>query len=254
MSLLLTIITINFNNLNGLKKTIDSVVSQEFQDFEYIIIDGGSTDGSKNLIEHYNKRLAYWVSEKDEGIYNAMNKGIEKSKGKYLLFLNSGDELYKNNVLSYIRNFKEDLIYFDVYFYNSSSSFVHKYPYKLNFNYFLKYSLPHQATLIKRKLFKDAGLYKENYKICSDWAFFIDAIFKYGASYKKVDKIFAKLDRSGISCDPQNYAWIENERFDFLQKNYADKSLNYTEENFPTHHRKNIIQRVLIKIFNSTNQ
>ena len=251
MSLLLTIITINFNNLNGLKKTIDSVVSQEFQDFEYIIIDGGSTDGSKNLIEHYNKRLAYWVSEKDGGIYNAMNKGIEKSKGKYLLFLNSGDELYKNNVLSYIRNFKEDLIYFDVYFYNSSSSFVHKYPYKLNFNYFLKYSLPHQATLISRSLFNRVGLYNEQYKICSDWAFFIDAIFKFGASYKKVDKIFAKLDRSGISCDPKNYSWIEMERFNFLQENYTNINLKYIEENFPTKKYNFFSKRGITKLFNN---
>ncbi len=80
----LSIITINYNNLEGLQKTIQSVFEQSFTDYEYIIIDGGSADGSKNLIEHSASRLSYWVSEKDKGIYDAMNKGISYSKGEYL--------------------------------------------------------------------------------------------------------------------------------------------------------------------------
>src|SRR6478735_1115877 len=96
----LSIITINYNNLQGLQKTIESVVSQSFKDFEYIIIDGGSTDGSKVLIEKYSESITYWVSEKDNGIYPAMNKGIQVANGEYLLFLNSGDWFYENTTLS----------------------------------------------------------------------------------------------------------------------------------------------------------
>src|SRR5690606_20733259 len=96
---LLTIITINLNNLEGLKTTIESVLSQTWQEFEYIVIDGGSTDGGKEYIESQKTHLNYWVSEPDKGIYNAMNKGILKSSGKYLLFLNSGDHLYDNQSL-----------------------------------------------------------------------------------------------------------------------------------------------------------
>ena len=82
----LSIITINFNNAEGLKKTMESVFSQSFNDFEYLIIDGGSTDGSVEIIKQ-NKKINYWISEKDNGIYDAMNKGILKSFGNYLLFL-----------------------------------------------------------------------------------------------------------------------------------------------------------------------
>ena len=87
----LSIITVNLNNKDGLQKTIDSVISQTFKDFEWIVIDGGSTDGSKELIEKYSDYISYWVSEPDKGVYNAMNKGIQVAKGEYLNFMNSGD-------------------------------------------------------------------------------------------------------------------------------------------------------------------
>ena len=101
----LSIITINYNNRDGLQKTIDSVVSQTYKNFEWIIIDGGSTDGSKELIEQYQDHCAYWCSEPDKGIYNAMNKGIEKAIGDYSLFLNSGDRLHDDTVIDKIVSF-----------------------------------------------------------------------------------------------------------------------------------------------------
>ena len=87
----LSIITINRNNAAGLRRTIESVVSQTYTEFEYIIIDGASTDESVDVIKEYADKITFWVSEPDNGIYNAMNKGILKAKGEYLLFLNSGD-------------------------------------------------------------------------------------------------------------------------------------------------------------------
>lgn len=83
----LSVITINYNNAEGLAKTMDSVFRQRFSDFEYIVIDGGSTDGSKDLIVNNQDKIAYWCSEKDSGIYNAMNKGIREASGEYLLFI-----------------------------------------------------------------------------------------------------------------------------------------------------------------------
>ena len=100
-SMKISIITINFNNLEGLKKTIESVINQTYSNIEYIVIDGGSTDGSVEVIKEYNDEITYWVFEKDKGIYNAMNKGILKSKGKYLQFLNSEDWLIDNEVVNY---------------------------------------------------------------------------------------------------------------------------------------------------------
>ena len=84
---MLSIITINYNNINGLQNTLKSVFCQSRHDFEWIVIDGGSTDGSKELLEKYTNRINYWVSEPDHGIYEAMNKGIKVAKGDYLQFL-----------------------------------------------------------------------------------------------------------------------------------------------------------------------
>ena len=99
------IITINYNNVDGLRKTINSVISQTFRDFEWIVIDGGSTDGSKDLINQYVEYFSYSISEPDSGVYNAMNKGIKVAHGEYFIFLNSGDYFYDKNVLE-----KADLI------------------------------------------------------------------------------------------------------------------------------------------------
>ena len=87
MSRKLSIITVNYNNLQGLQKTISSVLNQTWKEFEYIVIDGASTDGSVDFLENQGKYLDYWVSEPDKGVYQAMNKGIKKAKGEYLLFL-----------------------------------------------------------------------------------------------------------------------------------------------------------------------
>ena len=112
----LTIITINYNNLEGLKRTVESVLNQTWQEFEYIVIDGGSNDGSAEYIESQSEHIDYWVSEPDKGIYNAMNKGIAKARGEYLLFLNSGDHLYSAKVLeeNYGKIADFDLIYFNL--------------------------------------------------------------------------------------------------------------------------------------------
>ena len=120
-----SVITINYNNLEGLKRTAESILSQTLRDFEWIIIDGDSTDGSKeyiiNLNEHLNQKgwnpISYWCSEPDKGIYNAMNKGIAKAMGDYLNFMNSGDAFFENmtleSVWSLLNNKEADVYYGD---------------------------------------------------------------------------------------------------------------------------------------------
>jgi glycosyltransferase involved in cell wall biosynthesis len=126
----LSIITVNYNNLEGLKKTIESVVSQTWQVFEYIVIDGGSTDGSAAYIEAQSVNIDYWVSEPDNGIYNAMNKGIKAATGEYLLFLNSGDDLTDLKALenNQIHLKEEDIIYFDINVIKENSLYIKKSP------------------------------------------------------------------------------------------------------------------------------
>ncbi len=107
-----SIITINYNNRDGLRKTIESVVNQSCRDIEYIVIDGGSTDGSVEVIEEYAGKIDYWVSERDKGIYNAMNKGLAQAHGEYLNFMNSGDCFHDNDVLINLpQDADEDIIF-----------------------------------------------------------------------------------------------------------------------------------------------
>jgi len=237
----ISIITINLNNAKGLKKTFDSIFCQNFKNFEYIVIDGGSTDGSLNLIQNNIKNIVFWVSEKDNGIYSAMNKGLNQAKGKYVLFLNSGDELFDEKALEVIdfNQISQDFIYFDVQFIGANEKYYHTYPDNLDFNYFLKYSLPHQATLIKRELFYRFGNYNETFKICSDWEFFILAIIKNNASYLHIKNIFSKMYRDGTSCNSQNIKIIQFEKKKVLKKHFSIYLVNYIKT-------KELIQKSLI--------
>ena len=110
--MLVSVITINYNNCRGLHQTILSVVHQEYQNFEFIVIDGGSTDGSLDVIKDYSENITFWVSEKDRGIYHAMNKGVAQAHGDYCLFMNSGDCFYDKDVLGRVVNSSaiEDII------------------------------------------------------------------------------------------------------------------------------------------------
>lgn len=184
------IITINFNNQKGLSKTINSVLEQTYSPIEYIIIDGGSTDGSLTLIKQNVDSLSYWVSEKDNGIYDAMNKGIAHATGDYCLFLNSGDYLHNPNVLSKVFLKRErtfDLLIGRQRFINAKD-IVSKAPKlkkeEINMSFFLSSTIPHQATFIKRSLLHKCGLYNKSYRIVADWVFWVEAIVKINVVWK----------------------------------------------------------------------
>lgn len=177
-----SIITVNFNNLKGLQKTMESVFSQKYANMEYIIIDGGSTDGSKEFIQSHQDRLSYWYSEKDRGIYDGMNKGISKATGDYVLFLNSGDYFSCPTILNDVFNdkiFDEDLLigrqlYIDKSGRKGISPKLRVSDFSIT--YFLSSTIPHQATFIKRNLFDKIGYYDISYKVSADWVFWIKAI------------------------------------------------------------------------------
>ena len=208
----LSIMTVNLNNREGLQKTIDSVVSQTFKDFEWIVIDGGSTDGSKELIEQYAGHFAYWVSEPDKGIYNAMNKGIKVAQGEYCQFLNSGDWLWGADVLQsfYDASQNEDIIYGDCIEADGTRSV---FPGKIDSLFLYRWTINHQSAWIKSIWFKDEG-YDESYRIASDWKFFLVSLMFKNASYRKVD-IIATGVQGGHSYDPSLSAV---ERQDILDK------------------------------------
>lgn len=218
----LTIITINYNNIEGLKRTVESVVNQTWQAFEYIVIDGGSTDGSKAFLESQSDNIDYWVSEPDKGIYNAMNKGIAKASGEYLLFLNSGDHFFSNSALqeNYYRIADYDLIYFNIEFAGAGNSKIILYPEKLTFSYFYLGTICHQSTFIKKDLFDKIGFYDENFRFVSDWKFFISALFKVNCNYLKVNKILTTYHLDGISSDSSNQEMLYQERQKVLNSDF----------------------------------
>ena len=208
----LSIITINKNNAEGLKKTIESVMSQNNRDFEYIVIDGASDDGSVDVIKECEDRIDYWKSEPDTGVYQAMNKGIKIAHGEYLLMLNSGDFFVSDDVLYKIYSILDgtDIIqgnvieeraggYIRVRGYGRSNiSFIDVVD-----GYFL-----HQAMFIKKSLHEKYGLYEDEYKKAADSYFFIKAMGFGNAGFKYVDIDVAYFDINGISSmnDPK---WIE---------------------------------------------
>jgi glycosyltransferase involved in cell wall biosynthesis len=223
MNPLLTIITINYNDSAGLQKTIDSVKNQNYKPIEFIIIDGGSNDGSKEVIERNASIITYWVSEKDNGIYNAMNKGIQKATGAYLFFLNSGDYLYSPDSLKLLLagNNNEDIIYGDIFMQEKNGVWLKEHSPILTFEYFLKDNLGHQSTVIKRALFEKVGLYNEEYKIVADWDFFIRAICLYSAFCKYVNIPISFFYRDGISSDPANNDLANKEKERTLLYNFS---------------------------------
>lgn len=202
----LSIITINYNNKAGLEKTIQSVIYQTSHDFEWVIIDGGSTDGSKELIlnlnENENVNLAYWCSEPDKGIYNAMNKGIAHANGEYLLFLNSGDCLHDVGVLKEFLDITkdEDIIAGDIALDDKLNQILcSPDDSELDFDYLRFSTVRHPAAFIKHSLFNAYGGYDESFRIVSDWKFFLDVLIKYNCSYTHWHRVISDFNTEGIS-------------------------------------------------------
>ena len=194
----ISIITINYNNREGLRKTIDSVVNQTYKNIEYIIIDGGSNDGSADYIKQCDNNIDYWVSEPDNGIYNAMNKGIKIATGEYCIFMNSGDSFYSADVLDKIVPLLGD---FDIVYGNTEYTdgkvrrSIDEPPY---FSFLYVSSFSHQSTFIRTELLKKY-LYDESLKIVADWKFFLQTLIIDGCSFKAVNFMISLYDATGIS-------------------------------------------------------
>ena len=220
----LSVITVNFNNSSGLRTTIESIIAQNFKDFEFLIIDGGSTDGSIEVINQFEYKITYWVSEADRGIYHAMNKGIRKANGEYLLFLNSGDFLVNNNIITEIFSLKceSDLIMGNLI---TKDNYEIKLDFSINFANIWKYGAHHQAMFIKKKLFDQIGFYNENGDITADWQFLMLVLFKFNRSFAYLDKIISVYDMDGISSKKENRNRISEEKKRFMKVNFRNYPL-----------------------------
>ena len=204
--IVVSVITVCYNHVKGLKHTMRSVLEQTCDSMEYIVIDGGSTDGCRELIEKHQERLAYWCSEPDGGIYDAMNKGLAKAQGEYCLFLNAGDYLSKKNILEEIfcKEHHADLLIGRQFYVNehgkcSRSPKLHVNEFDINF--FLSSTLPHQATFIKRELINKLGGYDKEYKVSADWVFWVKAIVIHHCSIELLQQTVSYMEDGGISSD-----------------------------------------------------
>ncbi len=220
---LVSIITVVYNSELYIEKTILSIINQEYSQFEFIIVDGGSTDRTIEIIQKYEKFITKWISEKDNGLYDAMNKGIKMASGEYLWFINSGDEVYSNTVLQEIlpnAHFLPDIIYgeTEIIDYKGQSLGMrrHSAPEKLNWKS-LKHGMLvcHQSFIVKKEIVEDYNL---NYKYSSDFEWLI-RILKKAATIHNSGLILSKFMDGGQTS--RTLIPGLKERFKIMIKNYG---------------------------------
>lgn len=220
---MIDIVTINKDNKDGLLQTILSVISQTaFDQINYIIIDGGSTDGSKEIIKKYKNLFGYSTSRKDKGIYNAFNKALSHLKGDYVLFLNSGDYLVSETTIEEVLKHLDDsvIIYGDqilsgnkklvdlggvkiTVHSNELVTTFQDFPDKVDDAYFRTSALPHQSTFIKCDYMKEHP-YSEKYRIIGDWKLLREAIVVDKVKYKHIPVTVSSFALDGISSTQSN--------------------------------------------------
>lgn len=236
----LSIITINYNNAEGLRKTMESVLSQTYKDFEYVVVDGASTDGSVEIVRLYAdsqairqrgdeaKRQVIWISEPDTGIYNAMNKGIRMAHGEYLLFLNSGDFLIASDVLErvFAQNPEADIICARCNV-SDNGKVVWTSPYlpKVTLKDLYFVGIPHQSTFICRSLFEKYGMYREDFRYNSDIDFWYKAIVLGEATTQGVDVITTDYNLDGVSAHEAHNQVFINEHKQIEAQGFLPKVL-----------------------------
>lgn len=237
----LSIITINYNNKDGLQKTIDSVISQTWRDFEWIVIDSGSTDGSKELIEKYQEHFSYWCSEPDKGIYNAQNKGISYARGEYISCMNSGDTFYEKDTLERVFSVerKGDILYGDYMgIYQDHTCLIH-FPSPVEIHNLYRWSICHQAMFVRTVILKEKG-FDESYKIYADKCRWIEAAMD-GSTFELLGFAVCGFDMNGIS---QTNVVLKREEQERIRKEKFPPSVLLTCQQLIEYEESDTIQKV----------
>lgn len=246
----LSIITINYNNIEGLRKTIESVLSQSFQDYEWIVIDGGSTDGSRELLEEYQVNISYWVSEKDRGIYHAMNKGIAQAHGEYCQFLNSGDYFIDGDVLSKVFSCELTDVNYGDQWCMKDNEVVEKrtYPEQIHLPYLFAAPLGHQASFFKTALVR-VHLYKEQYSISADRAFFLE-LYISGAEFKHLPMPIVYFDTDGIGSNERTKVERSEQLYRIKREFFSDQVVKDIDQLLSKSNEYDFVMRIRpLKIF-----
>ena len=229
---LITVITVVFNGAAHLEQAIRSVLDQSEEKIEYIIIDGGSTDGTLEIIRRYEDRIASWVSEKDNGIFDAMNKGIARATGEFIGFLNA-DDWYEPGILGQVANRVTAnpgspagrVIYFNYYWWDEEFSTETRNPRQCNLKYWRGMSILHQAMFVQRKVYEELGPYNLEYRFASDYDYFLRLIAA-GVGFEKIDGCGVNFRKGGASTQNMNRSISEVSKlvrmyFSTVSKEYA---------------------------------
>ena len=222
--MLITIITPTFNSENTLENCLKSVRDQKYHNYEHLIIDNNSTDNTKNIIKKFASNKIKTVSETDEGIYYAMNKGVKYSKGEFILFLNSDDQLIDEFfLLNYIKILEEnivDILYSNVLYKKNIFGFSRKFKTgnTLNINK-VGFHLPHPGTLIRKKYLINSGLFDLRYKISADFDFFIKSKNNKNTKYRYYNNYTVLMSIGGASSGLKNIIKANIECYKSLKRN-----------------------------------
>lgn len=222
----ISVITVCYNSENTIEHTIKSVIGQTYGNIEYVIIDGKSSDNTLSIIGRYKDKITKVISEKDNGIYDAMNKGVAYSTGDYLFFLNADDKFYDNYVIekivSRLSEHATDFIYGNLNVVNKdkNTSFIKKQD-KLNKIYLLK-NTPCQPTLFShRRVFERCGIFNTDYKIVSDYEWILKAILEYKVSCQYVDVVINNFNIGGMSTNIKHNELQDKERDEVINKYFT---------------------------------
>lgn len=225
----ISVITVCYNSEATIERTIKSVISQSYENIEYIIVDGKSTDNTHVVLDKYKDHIAVKLSEEDSGIYDAMNKGISLSSGTYILFLNADDYFFSpktiENMMSVISSdIVSDIFYGNVLMYDNNNSFAKIWsPGLVSGKLLYSSTLPHPATIYKRNVFEVLGKYDDTYKIAADYEFYVRA-FCYGAKFRYLDQLVSVFSYGGVSTSGNYKKLTHDER-----KKTLAKYFNYTQ-------------------------
>jgi putative colanic acid biosynthesis glycosyltransferase len=235
-TILISVITVVYNDVHKLESTILSYINQKYRNTEFIIIDGGSTDGTIEIIRKYKAYLTYWISEPDKGIYDAMNKGLKIAKGEYIYFLNSGDSFVNENVLNNasiaIEKTHSNILCGKVFVTTGPghNNVIDTFPkYKLkeeNFRRLFNSCFCHQALFVSRKSYLEVGGFEAKFKFFADF-FAISRIIKLSKPPEYIELIVAFFNGEGVSSNWHFVKDLENEKKEIFKLLGEDKSALY---------------------------
>ena len=215
----ISVVTVSFNCVQNIELTILSVINQTYSDVEYIVIDGGSTDGTVDIIKSYSDRISYWISESDKGIYDAMNKGIAVATGDYVCFMNSGDQFYNDSVIEncFAKVDRDSVMVYGNWVESIENTLIHKKA--LSLSHLSKgMAFPHQSAFIKMSYHKQ-NRYCLRFPIAADYNLFFNA-FIQREKFQYVDEAIAIYDMNpSQSFSLSNYPALIKEHLDIQGEN-----------------------------------